>query len=102
MKKLLAAVALFAAVGLVAARPADAHVGVAIGIGLPGFAFFAGAPPPAVVYPPPVVYPAPVYYGPVYAPAYVAPGVGVYGVYGVYGRPWHHWRHGAYRVRWHH
>jgi hypothetical protein len=99
MKKLLAAVVLFAVVGLLGVRRADAHVGVAIGIGLPGFAFFAGAPPPAVVYPPPVVYPAPVYYGPVYAPACVAPGVVVYGR--PWHHPWHHWKHGAYPAHWH-
>jgi hypothetical protein len=88
MKKLLLALVVLGAVALTAPGRADAHV--SIGIGLPGFGLFLGAPPP-----PPVVYAPPVvgYYGPSY---YYRPGPVVYpywrGRWGGYHR--HGWHRG--------
>jgi hypothetical protein len=93
---------LAAATVAVPARPADAHVSVAIG--LPGFGIFVGgppvvygppvayAPPPVVYAPPPVVYaPPPVAYGPTYypRPAYYGYGYG-YGYRPGWHRGWYH------------
>ena len=79
-----AAAVLLGSAALFAAAPAQAHVSVGIGIGLPGYY----APPPVYYAPPPPVYyapPPPVYYGPPPPPVY-------------YGGPyWHHrpdWRRG--------
>ncbi len=64
----VAAVALCATVGLLLATPstpAQAHVSVSVGIGVPGVPVYAPAP---VYYPRPAYYPRPVYYGPAYYP----------------------------------
>ena len=90
------AVLAFTLLFAVGAPKADAHVGISIGIPLPGVAIYA--PPPPVYYPAPAYYgPAyygPAYYGPAYygyGPRYYAPSYGaVYfnGGWG-YGRGWH-------------
>ena len=65
---------------------AQAHVGISIGIPLPGIAFYAPMPPP-VYYAPPAYYPPTYYYGP---PRYYAPAYG-----SVYFGNGHGWRHGG-------
>jgi hypothetical protein len=79
-----AALALVAALGIAGmgyAKPAEARVYIAVGIGLPGVAVVA---PPVVAYAPPVAY-GPYYYGrPYYYPYYHRPGFVRYG-YGFYG-----------------
>ena len=109
-KTLLATVATVAlgASLLVGVRNADAHVGISIGIPLPGVAIYA--PPPPVYYSAPAYYyPPPYYYGPSYY-SYYRPYYGYgYGYGGgvYFGGHSHwgghgHWRgHGGHRG-WHH
>jgi len=87
MKKLI--IAALAATTLAAARPAAAHLSIAIGI--PGFAVVAAAPPP-----PPVLYRPAYYYDTGYRyPAYYAPAPIVFREGRRHGcrHGWHHGRH---------
>lgn len=89
MKRLMAVAGLAALLLVGGVRSADAHVGVSIGIGVPGIVF--GAPVYAPAYYPP---PPPYYYGYGYGPPYYYGG-SVYGppvVGGVFfgGRFGHH------------
>jgi hypothetical protein len=100
-KTLLATVATVAlgASLLIGVPKADAHVGISIGIPLPGVAVYA--PPPPVYYSAPAYYYPPAYY---YGPSYYRPYYGYGGYYGgsVYFGGHRHWgghRHGHH---WHH
>ena len=105
MRKMLVGFAVLVAVALGVARPAEAHVSIAIG--LPGFGFFLGSPylsPPVVYAPPPVVYGPPIAYAPpvVYGPpaVYYRPPVyyrrPVYYAPRYYGHD-HGWHRGWYK-----
>jgi hypothetical protein len=91
----IAALALTAVLGVAAmgyTKPAEAHVYVGVGIGLPGVALAAppvyAYPPVVGVYPPYYYYGSPYYYG---RPYYYGPGIVRYG-YGFHG----YYGHGGY------
>jgi hypothetical protein len=106
MRKMLIALAVFAAVMVATPRIASAQVGIAIGV--PGFGLSIGIPTPPLFVAPPVAYAPPVYpaYPAYYGPAYYGPTF--YGGYyyggGYYRRPVyyraHYYGHGwGYRGR---